>query len=198
VNQTTYPLAQGVEKTVSTAVQATILAVAAAWYGGHDLDWSLGQQLLIALLPTALTALTAFSAKISIPESIPKWQQGALRAIRTTVVMYLGFLGPFVAAPGFTFDRASLWSALLGAGGAMLAAAKAAIFGRVGNTSTVAALPASKDTPIVDGSTAPIVLPTGGVLIPPADDPNAYDDAGPKVAGEVPAWAGVDTPSPPR
>ena len=188
MEQTQHPLAQGTEKTLSTAVQAALVAVVAAWAGASTLDWSLAQQLAATLLPTALTALVSFTGKLSIPASIPKWQQGVLRVVRTTAVMYVGYLVPFLTTPGFTFDKASLWAAGAGAAGAMLAGAKAAIFGHVGNTATVAALPASKDS-TGDSAVQPITLPSGGILIPPADDPNAYDDAGPKVAGDLPPWA---------
>jgi len=182
------PLAQGTEKTASTFVQAAIVAFSMAWIGGRELDWSLQQQLLAALTPTALTALMAFSGKLDVPTRYPRWVQGAWRSVRTVAVQYVGLLLPLVSEPGFSFDRASLWSAAGAAGAGLLAALKASVFGHVGNKDTVAALPAKLDTSL-DASVVPVVLPNGGVLVPPVDDPNAFDDAGPKEPGQIPEWA---------
>lgn len=167
------------EKVLSTYIQALIALLVL----GPTINVSIAQSAAIAAIPAALTFLA--NNLPGIPVGLPFWLDLLLRAARTYVVSFIGFL---VAVPVFQLKFSVFTAAAAAALPGALAVIKAGVAQHVGSSGTASLLPANLDVlPLPTPVTVPEPVKVGAHVAPPGD-PGFTPD---------PAPAPAPTPGPP-
>lgn len=96
----------------------------------------------VAAVPAALTVVMNAASALAIPLGLPFYVDLLLRAVKTYVAAWLGFM---IALPVFRLDYDSAGAAAAAAIPAVLSVIMAAIATRVGQRGTTRLLPASLD-----------------------------------------------------
>lgn len=130
-----------IEKVVMTYIEGLISLLVISGSNGA-VNVSTAQAAAVAAIPAALTVIA--NGLPVVPIGLPFWIDAVLRTARTYVVSFIGLL---VAMPVFNLDYSAFVCALSGALPATLAAGKALIATRFGESTSAALLPVKYDVP---------------------------------------------------